>query len=101
MNGYTGTLGGNAAIGSAGSGAPLGPYPANQGLVLDGTSGTHLTTSLQTGISNQFTLMAWIYMTDYTYSYPTIISKAPEGDDCDLLVNYPGTGPAYPVACQN
>ena len=93
FNGYTGTLGGDALIGAPGSGAPLAGDPSNQGLVLDSNPGTSLATDLFTGINDQFTLMAWIYITDYVgaTSYPTILSKGSPGDDCDLIVFPDGT----------
>jgi len=63
VNGYSGTLFGNAKIGPPGSGAPIANDPANQGLLLDGQS-SYFVTTLAGRITNSGTTMAWVYVTN-------------------------------------
>ena len=89
VNGYTGALQGDAAIGGPGSGSPLAGDALNQGLLLPDGAG-YLTTDLVGGITNEFTLMAWINIGAYpggNYdSYYEILDQQESGDDCDLIV---------------
>jgi len=62
VNGYTGTLQGNAQIGPPNTGCPLASDPGKQGLLLDGTN-SYLTTSLTGQIVSQGTILAWVYLT--------------------------------------
>ena len=88
VNGYTGTLQGNAKIGAPGSGHPLPADPANQSLVLDGGN-SWLLTSLTGHITNQATVMAWVYLTNqpsvmgHTFY---VAGDSQSGDDLDLQI---------------
>jgi hypothetical protein len=80
VNGYQGTLHGNAQIGPPGSGAPVATDPANQGLILDGNS-SYLVTTLTGKITNSGTTMAWVYLTNYPSVAGRIFQITAEGDD--------------------
>jgi hypothetical protein len=88
VNGYTGTLQGNAQIGDAGSGCPLPGDPANQSLVLDGLN-SYLTTSLIGQITNQGTVLVWVYLSNQPSTAGHIFqitSQAAAGDDFDFQI---------------
>jgi hypothetical protein len=96
VNGYTGTEGGGGhaqMIGGPGSGCPLAGDPANQGLELGGSD--YVITSLVGGITNQFTMMAWINMSRYPASghYYDVVDQEAFADDGTIIV-YP-SGQVY------
>jgi hypothetical protein len=80
VNGYVGTLQGNAHLGMPGMGAPVGSDPCNEGLFLDGQA-SYLTTTLGGKITNAGTTMAWIYLTNYPSVAGRIFQITAEGDD--------------------
>jgi Concanavalin A-like lectin/glucanases superfamily len=80
VNGYQGTLYGNAFIGPPGSGAPVPTDPANQGLLLDGQS-SYMVTTLTGQIADAGTTMAWVYLTNYPSVAGRIFQITSEGDD--------------------
>ena len=88
VNGYTGTLQGNAQIGPPNSGCPLASDPANQGLLLDGAN-SYLTTSLTGPIVNQGTILAWVYLTAQPSTVGHIFeitAQSQFGNDFDLQI---------------
>ena len=88
VNGFAGVLQGNAQIGLPGSGCPLDADPANQALLLDGVN-SYLTTSLTGQITNQGTVLAWVYLTAQPSTAGHIFqitSQAANGDDFDLQI---------------
>jgi hypothetical protein len=88
VNGYTGTLQGNAQIGPPGSGCPLASDPPTQALLLNGTN-SYLTTSLTGQISSQGTVLAWVYLTAEPSTAGHIFqvtSQAKTDDDFDLQI---------------
>lgn len=91
VNGYIGTLHGNAQIGGPGSGAPILADPSNQGLLLDGNNSnpSYLATSLTGQISSQGSVLVWVYLTNQ----PSVIghifqitSQAQSGNDFDFQI---------------
>lgn len=96
-NGYIGTLQGNAQIGTPGSGCPLATDPANQGLLLDGVN-SYLTTSLTGQITNQGTMLVWVYLTAQPATAGHIFqitSLSQVGNDFDLQINTDNTTHFY------
>jgi len=88
VNGYTGTLHGNAQLGAEASGCPLAPDPANQALLLDGSSG-YLATSLTGQIGNQGSMLAWVYLTEQPASVGhifSIVAQSQNGNDFDFQI---------------
>jgi hypothetical protein len=88
VNSWTGTLQGNAQIGQPGSGCPLDSDPANQALLLDGVN-SYLTTSLTGQITNQGTVLVWVYLTAQPSTAGHIFqitSQAAVGNDFDLQI---------------
>ncbi|MGA3180257.1 MAG: LamG domain-containing protein [Verrucomicrobiota bacterium] len=88
VNGYTGTLQGNAQIGPPGSGCPLPSEQPNQALLLDGTN-SYLTTSLTGQITNQGSVLVWVYLTAQPSTaghFFQITSQAAGGDDFDFQI---------------
>lgn len=88
VNGYLGTLHGNAQIGTEGSGCPLAPDPANQALLLDGNS-SYLTTSLTGQVANAGTILAWVYLTAQPSASGhifSIVSQSQFGNDFDFQI---------------
>ena len=88
VNGYAGTLVGNAQIGPPGSGYPFPSNPANQALQLDGVSG-YVRTTLTGQITNQGTVLAWVYLTEQPEALGHIFqitSQAALGNDFDLQI---------------
>ena len=88
VNGYTGTLQGNAQIGLPGSGCPLLADPANQGLLLDGVN-SYLATSLTGQITNQGTVLVWVFLTAQPSTAGHIFqitSQAASGNDFDFQI---------------
>jgi len=87
VNGFAGTLEGNAAIGLPGSGYPLPLDPTNQALLLGGAGS--LTTSLTGQITNEGSVMAWVYLTNepsVAGHFFQITSQAQSGDDFDFQI---------------
>jgi hypothetical protein len=88
VNGYVGMLQGNAQIGPPGSGCPLASDPATQALLLDGVN-SYLTTSLTGQITNEGTVLVWVYLTaepstaGHTFQ---ITSEAQGGNDFDFQI---------------
>ena len=88
VNGFTGALQGNAMIGAPGSGCPMYLDSANQGLVLDGIN-SDLTTSLTGQITNQGSLLAWVYLiaqpstVGHTFS---VVNQSQSGNNYDLQI---------------
>jgi len=80
VNGYQGSLQGNARIGPPRSGAPVATDPTNQGLILDGL-GSYLVTTLTGKITNAGTTMAWVYLTNHPSIAGRIFQVTAEGDD--------------------
>lgn len=80
VNGYQGTLYGNAQIGPPGSGAPVASDPANQGLILDGQA-SYFVTTLSGQIINSGTTMAWVYLTNEPSIAGRIFQITAEGDN--------------------
>lgn len=80
VNGYQGTLYGNAQVGPPGSGAPVGSDPANQGLILDGHA-SYFVTTLSGKIINSGTTMAWVYLTNEPSVAGRIFQITAEGDN--------------------
>ena len=88
VNGYVGMLQGNAQIGPPGSGCPLLSDPFNQALLLDGVN-SYLTTSLSGQITNEGTVLAWVYLTTEPSTaghVSQITSESQDGDDFDLQI---------------
>jgi hypothetical protein len=88
VNGYTGTLEGNAQIGPPASGYPLPLNPANQALVLDGLN-SYLQTSLTGQINAQGTVLAWVYLAAQPSTLGhvfDIAAQATFGDDFDFQI---------------
>jgi len=88
VNGYTGTLHGNAQIGPPGSGCPLAADGPTQALLLDGTN-SYLSTTLIGQITNQGTVLAWVYLTAQPSAAGHIFqvtSEAQTGNDFDLQI---------------
>jgi hypothetical protein len=90
INSFTGTLQNDATSGAPGSGCPLASDPTNQALVLPGNGG-YLTTDLFGGLTNEFTLMAWVNIASYPGAgnndgYYEIMDEQAFGSDCDLIV---------------
>jgi hypothetical protein len=88
VNGYVGVLQGNAQIGTPGSGCPLAADPANQALLLDGVN-SYLTTSLTGQITNQGTVLVWVYLTAQPSTAGHIFqitSQAQNGNDFDFQI---------------
>lgn len=86
VNGYTGMLQGNAQIGPPGSGYPLPDDLTNQALLLDGTN-SYLTTSMIGEITNQGTVLVWVYLAEepsVAGHVFQITSQAASGDDFDF-----------------
>jgi hypothetical protein len=82
VNGYQGTLEGNAQIGPPGSGAPVPADLGNQGLILDGQS-SYMVTTLTGKITNAGTTMAWVYLTNFPSVAGRIFQITAEGDDAN------------------
>ena len=111
INGYTGTLQGNAQIGPPGSGCPLASDPTTQALLLNGTNG-YLSTSLTGQIVSQGTVLAWVYLTAQPATAGHIFqvtSQAKTDDDFDLQIQTDnqiyfytdtGTSTVYPGRCR-
>ena len=88
VNGYTGTLQGNAQIGAAGSGCPLASDQTNQALLLDGVN-SYLTTSLTGQIPSQGTILVWVYLTAQPSTAGhifAIVSQSQGGNDFDFQI---------------
>jgi Concanavalin A-like lectin/glucanases superfamily len=87
VNGYTGTLVGTAQIGPPSSGYPLPSDPTNQALILDGAG--YLTTSLTGQITNQGSVIVWVYLTNQPSvagHFFQITSQAENGNDFDFQI---------------
>lgn len=88
VNGYTGTLHGNAQIGAPGTGYLMGSDLANQALLLDGTN-SYVATSLNGQIMNQGSVLVWVYLTNQPSAaghFFQITSQAQSGNDFDLQI---------------
>ena len=88
VNGYTGTFKGNAQIGPPSSGYPLPLDPTNQALLLDGTN-SYVLTSLTGRITNQGTVLAWVYLTAQPSTaghFFQITAQAEGGNDFDFQI---------------
>lgn len=87
VNGYTGTLQGNARIGDAATGRPLATDSGNQSLVLDGMNG-FVATSLTGQIVNQGTILAWVYLATPPAGGQifSVVSQSQSGNDYDLEI---------------
>jgi hypothetical protein len=92
-DGFIGTNEFDAVIGPSGSGSPLEGYPSNEGLVLDGNA--YFETDLIGLLTNQFTLMCWLNISNYPGNgldnYSEIIDQQQFADDCDLILFPDGT----------
>ncbi len=109
INGYTGTLEGNAYIGPPGSGFPLPNDPTNQALELNG-SDSWLLSNLSGQVTDQGSMLVWVYLTAQPSTvghYFTITAMSQFANDFDLqfetdnhLYFYTDTGSAtvYPEA---
>lgn len=88
VNGFTGTLQGNAQIGAPGSGVPLSSDPGAEALLLDG-SNSYFTTTLIGEITNQGTVLVWVYLTAQPSTAGHIFeitSQSQEQDDFDFQI---------------
>lgn len=97
VNGYTGMLQGNAQIGPPQSGCPLSSDAANQALLLDG-AGSYFTTSLTGGITNQGSILVWVYLTNQPSVAGhvfEIVAQSQSGNDLDFQINPDNTTQFY------
>jgi len=97
VNGYTGTLQGNARIGEAAAGRPLAADSGNQALVLDGINSS-VATSLTGQIVNQGTILAWVYLTaqpSATGHAFQIAAQAMYANDFDFQIETDGATKIY------
>ena len=88
VNGYTGTPYGAAAIGAAGSGAPLFADPDNQGLLLDGST-AFIGTDLTGQIGNQGSLLAWVYLAaepSVIGHFFSVVNQSQVGNNFDIQI---------------
>lgn len=89
VNGYTGSLQGNAIIGPPGSGVPLPNDPTNQSLEMTLGPISYLLTDLYGGITNEGSVMAWIYLTEEPSVAGNIFhiaGQSQDGNDFDLQI---------------
>jgi len=88
VNGYQGTLAGNAQIGPPGSGYPLPLDATNQALELDGIN-SYLQTTLYGMITNQASVIVWINLgaepSDVGHFFQ-ITSQSQSGNDFDFQI---------------
>jgi hypothetical protein len=91
VNGYTGTLQGNAQLAAAAAGRPLAADSGNQALVLDGMN-SYVATSLTGQISNQGTILAWVYLATPPAGGQifSVVSQSQSGNDYDLEIREGG-----------
>lgn len=89
VNGYTGTVTTGASIGAAGTGPTLGDQPNNRPLLLDGTEGNGVTTSVTSGISAAGSIVAFInvaQLPSVAGRHFSIAGQSQSGNDFDLLI---------------
>ncbi|WP_428304580.1 LamG domain-containing protein [Lacipirellula sp.] len=89
VNGYSGTATTGASIGAAGTGPQLGDQPNNRPLLLDGTDGNGVTTSVTSGISTAGSIVAFInvaQLPSVAGRHFSIAGVSQSGNDFDLLL---------------
>jgi Concanavalin A-like lectin/glucanases superfamily/Immunoglobulin I-set domain len=106
VNGFTGQAQGNASISTPGEGCPMYEDPYNQCLLLDGVSG-YLTTSLTGQITNQGSMLAWVYLTAQPSTAGhifSVVNQSQGGNNFDIQIEtdnlmrfYPGGSTANAV----
>ncbi|HLX72764.1 MAG TPA: LamG-like jellyroll fold domain-containing protein [Verrucomicrobiae bacterium] len=109
VNGFTGQAQGNASISAPGTGSPMYQDPYNQCLLLDGASG-FLSTSLTGQITNQGSMLAWVYLTAQPSTAGhifSVVNQSQSGNNFDLQIEtdnltrfYPGGSSANAVYTQ-
>lgn len=109
VNGFTGQAQGNASMSTPGAGCPMYQDPYNQCLLLDGASG-FLSTSLTGLITNQGSMLAWVYLTAEPSTAGhifSVVNQSESGNNFDLQIEtdnstrfYPGGSTAAAVYTQ-
>lgn len=109
VNSFTGRAQGNASISAPGAGCPILQDSYNQCLLLDGASG-FLSTSLTGQITNQGSMLAWVYLTAEPSTAGhifSVVNQSQGGNNFDLQIEtdnstrfYPGGSSAAAVYAQ-
>lgn len=98
VNGFTGQAQGNATISLPGAGCPMLQDSYNQCLLLDGTSG-FLSTSLTGQITNQGSMLAWVYLTAQPSTAGhifSVVNQSQSGNNFDLQIETDNLTRFYP-----